>query len=159
MIQGTVKFKININNRAFRSIEKRLVKSTRRAIEYYANRVKNALMPIRSKPVGGNLKKRVPPYSKPGQYPHSQTLELYKSVKYNCKEVAPGIIRAECGTDVSYAPALELGGLTNFEPNRKHSKFWLVNFIKKPIFIMARPLWLPIFVRELKIMVITIARI
>lgn len=159
MLQATAKMNLHINNRAFRSIEKRLVVSTRYAIQYYSWQVKKALMPIRSKRVKGGMRKRVPPYSKPGEFPHSQTLELYNSVGFECKETSPGIIHAACGTDVSYAPALELGGLTYFEPNRKHSKIYLVNFIKKAIVIAARPLWIPVLQREMKIMVGLIAKI
>lgn len=157
MLAANAKIRIDINNRAFRSIEKRLVKSTRRAIKYYEYQIKQALLPLKSKSVGGNLRKWVEA-SPEGGPPFSQTLELYKSVGSECKEVSPGKIVASCGTDVSYAPILELGGWPTFEPNRKHSKFWLVNFIKNPTQEIApRPMWIPILQRELKILVALIS--
>lgn len=159
MLSATANMNLHINNKAFRSIEKRLVKSTRYAIQYYSWQVKRALLPIRSQRIKGNLRKWV--VSSPeGQAPFSQTLELHNSVGFECKEVSPGIIHAACGTDVSYAPILELGGFPIHEPNRKHSKYWLVNFLKNPKQnIAARPLWIPVLQREMKIMVGLIAKI
>lgn len=157
MLQATANIRYTINNRAFRSIEKRLEKSTRRAIKYYEYQIKQALLPIKSKSVGGNFRKVVE-VSPEGGPPYSQTLELQKSVGSECREIRPGLIVASCGTDVSYAPVLELGGFPIFEPNRKHSKYRLVNWIKNPTqAIAARPMWIPILQRELKILVALIS--
>lgn len=158
-MQFGLSYKIDIDNRAFRKIERKLARNTYRAIKHYAQTVKSALLPMRSEHVRGNLRRRVPPYSKPGQYPHSQTLELQRSIKWESEETSPGVIHAVAYTDVKYAMPLEVGGLTEFEPNRKHSRFWLVNFIKRPVFIAARPMWLPILIRELPRIFIIITRI
>ena len=158
MLAANAKIKISINNKAFRSIEKRLISSTRRAIKYYEYQIKQALLPIKSVAVGGSDLRKWVESSPEGEFPYSQTLELQKSVGSECKEVSPGKIVASCGTDVSYAPILELGGFPTFEPNRKHSSIRLVNWIKNPTQNIApRPMWIPILQRELKILVALIS--